>query len=116
MSTSIQFIDGLDEELGGVSLRKRRDSNTKIVVLVFKQLKAIEKLRAYRKQISHLWLRDEEGEIRVSPTGVRFFYLEDDELSKAECTFEVDSEDILGRVMRFLHRYADDHGFEYNAN
>ncbi|AMW26685.1 MULTISPECIES: photosystem II reaction center protein Psb28 [Arthrospira] len=116
MSTSIQFIDGLDEELGGVSLRKRRDSNTKIVVLVFNQLKAIEKLRAYRKQISHLWLRDEEGEIRVSPTGVKFFYVGDDELSKAECTFEVHSEDIFGRVMRFLHRYADDHGFEYNAN
>jgi photosystem II Psb28-2 protein len=114
VSATIQFIDGLDEELGGVSLRKRRDSNTKIVVLVFNQLKAIERLRAYRKQISHLWLRDDEGEIRVSPTGVKFFYIEDDELSKAECSFEVESEDVFERVMRFLHRYADEHGFEYS--
>ncbi len=115
MTTSVQFIDGLDEEISGISLRKRKDSETKIVVLLFEHLQAIEKLRAYRKQITNLWLRDEEGEIKVTPSGVKFFFAEDEELSKVECSFEVDSEEIFERVMRFLHRYADENGFQFQS-
>ena len=115
VSTSIQFIQGLDEEISGVSLRKTRNSDKKIVVLMFERLQAVEQLRAYRKQISNLWLRDEEGEIKVTPTGVKFFFVGDDELSKVECTFEVESEEIFERVMRFLNRYAEENGFEYQS-
>lgn len=116
MSTSIQFIQGLNEDISEVSLRKPRNSEKKIVVLTFERLQAVEQLRAYRKQISNLWLRDEEGEIKVTPTGVKFFYVGDDELSKVECTFEVEAEDIFERVMRFLNRYAEENGFEYQSS
>jgi photosystem II Psb28-2 protein len=40
----------------------------------------------------------------------------DDELSKVECTFEVEAEDIFERVMRFLNRYAEENGFEYQSS
>lgn len=115
MTTSVQFIDGLDEEISGISLRKTKDSKTKIVVLLFERLQAIERLRAYRKQITNLWLRDEEGQIKVTPSNVRFFYAENEDLSKVECYFEVYSEDIFERVMRFLNRYADENGFEFQS-
>jgi photosystem II Psb28-2 protein len=115
MTTSVQFVDGLDEEISGISLRKLKHSQTKIVVLVFERLQAIERLRAYRKQITNLWLRDEEGQIKVTPSGVKFFYGGDEDLSKVECAFEVDSEEIFERVMRFLHRYADENGFQFQS-
>jgi photosystem II Psb28-2 protein len=116
VSTSIQFIEGLNEDISGVSLRKTRNSDKKIVVLTFERLQAVEQLRAYRKEIKNLWLRDDEGDIKVTPTGVKFFYVGDDELSKVECTFEVESEEIFERVMRFLNRYAEENGFEYQSS
>lgn len=115
MVTSVQFIEGLDEEISGISLRKRKNSNVKIFVLLFERLQAIERLRAYRNKITHLWLTDEEGKIKIEPTGIKFLYRDDDELSKVECTFEVDSEDIFERIMRFLNRYAEENGFEFQA-
>lgn len=116
MTTSVQFIEGLDEEISGVSLRKQKNTNTQIVVLSFQRLQAAEGLRSYRSRVTHLWLRDEEGEIKVSPSGIKFFYVGDDDLSKVECSFEVDSEEVFERVMRFLHRYAEENGFEYQTS
>jgi photosystem II Psb28-2 protein len=116
MVTSVQFIEGLDEEITGVSLRKNRNSNTNIVVLIFERLQAMERLRAFRNQITNLWLKDDDGNIKVTPSGIKFFYAGDDDIEKMECSFEVESEELLERVMQFLHRYAQDHGFEYQSN
>ncbi|MGB3404299.1 MAG: photosystem II reaction center protein Psb28 [Microcoleaceae cyanobacterium] len=116
MVTSVQFIEGLDEEISGISLRKKQDADIKIIVLFFEKLQAMERLRAFRNQITNLWLKDDEGQIKVTPSGIKFFYAGDDDIEKIECSFEVESEELLERVMRFLHRYADDHGFEYQSN
>ncbi|MGK7901857.1 MAG: photosystem II reaction center protein Psb28 [Hormoscilla sp.] len=113
MTVSVQFIDGLDEEIGGISLRKRRNDKTKIVVLAFDRLRAIEQFRSLTQKIDALLLRDEEGEIRVIPSGIKFIFEKEDELSKAFCTFEVDSKSAFERVMRFLNRYAEANGFEF---
>lgn len=113
MAISVQFIAGLDEEISEVSLRQRPGFSGKIVVLKFKRLQAIERLRAYRNQINKILLHDEEGDIQVTPHGVKFFFVGDDDLSQVECTFEVETESAFERVMRFLHRYADAHGFQY---
>jgi photosystem II Psb28-2 protein len=113
MSVSVQFIQGLDEEISGISLRKRRDTGTKMVVLFFERVAAIEKGRSFVNQVDKLFLRDEEGEIQVSPNGIKFTFVDDDTLSQAECSFDVHSE-AWERVMRFFHRYADVHGFEFS--
>lgn len=113
MTVSVQFIEGLDEEIAGISLRKRQNDETKIVVLTFERLRAIEQFRSLTKKIDALLLRDEEGEIRVIPSGIKFIFEKEDELSKAFCTFEVDSESAFERVMRFFQRYAKANGFEF---
>jgi photosystem II Psb28-2 protein len=116
MAASVQFIDGIDEEIGQISLRQRKGSSTKIVVLTFNRLRATEQLRGYTNKVEHLWLRDDEGEIQVSPGGMKFTFIDDDTLANAECSFEVDSEENFDRVMRFFHRYADEHGFEFQES
>ncbi len=115
MTVSVQFIDGLDEEISGISLRQRRGSSGKVVVLTFERVRAAEKGRSFTNQVDTLWLRDEEGDIQVTPNGIKFVFVDDDTLSKAECSFDVESEEAWERVMRFFHRYAEAHGFEFQA-
>jgi photosystem II Psb28-2 protein len=117
MTATVQFIEGLDEELSNISLRKRRDTGVKIVVLFFDQVKAIENVRSFTNKIDIMWLRDEEGDIQVTPKGIKFKFGEDEEnpMAEAECSFEVSSDEEWERVMRFLHRYAEDHGFEFTS-
>lgn len=115
MAVSVQFIKGLDEEISGISLRKGRQSGTKSVVFLFERVQAMEKGRSFINKIETLSLCDEEGEIQVIPNGMKFQFVDDDNLSQAECSFEVNTEEAWERVMRFLHRYADAHGFEFQA-
>jgi photosystem II Psb28-2 protein len=106
---------GLDEEISGVSLRKRKDSPNKIVMLLFERCQAMEKLRSFTNGTDSLLLEDEEGEIQVFPSGIKFFFRNDDDLAKVECSVELRTEEEYERVMRFLHRYADAHGFQFEA-
>lgn len=115
MTVSVQFIQGVNEEISGISLRKRRNSETKIVVLTFDRLEAIERFRSFGNSVENLLLQDEEGEIRVRPSGIKFIFADEDELSKAECSFEVYTELEFDRVMRFLNRYAAEKGFEFQS-
>ncbi|MGB3512014.1 MAG: photosystem II reaction center protein Psb28 [Microcoleaceae cyanobacterium] len=116
MTVSVQFIEGLNEEITGVSLRKRRNSEVKIVVLMFDRLQATESFRSFTNKINKLWLKDEEGDIEVAPSGIKFLSADETDFSKVECSFEVESEEKFERVMRFLHRYAEANGFEFQSN
>lgn len=115
MKASVQFIQGIEEEISKISIRKRRDSGVKVFVLTFDRVQAAERLRAYSNQIQGLWLRDEEGAIQATPHHVKFLFVGDDDLAKVECSFEVNSDQEFDRVMRFLNRYAEVHGFEFQA-
>ncbi|QYX30464.1 photosystem II reaction center protein Psb28 [Sphaerospermopsis torques-reginae] len=116
---SIQFFAGLFEELSNVSLRRETRTGKLIVVMQFEQLKALSGFNSFTKQsLNSLLLTDEEGEIRVTPTGTKFIFGGDegDELKRVDCKFEVEREDHFERIMRFLHRYADANGMEYGEN
>ena len=116
MTVSVQFIEGLNEEITKVSLRKRRNSDTKIVVLMFDRLKATESFRSFTNQINQISLKDEEGDITVVPSGIKFLSADESDFSQVECSFEVESESDFERVMRFLNRYGEANGFEFKSN
>lgn len=113
MTVSVQFINGLEEEISGISLRTKAGSDAKIVVLSFDQLQATKRLRSFTNKIDSLKLEDEEGVIQVTPSGIKFLFVDDDDMSKVECTFEVFTDSDFERVMRFFHRYAEENGFEF---
>lgn len=113
---SIQFFEGIREELNAVSLRRNRSTGTRIVLMTFKQLKSIERFNSYRNRFANaLRLTDSEGEISVTPSGVKFIFggPEGDELERVECRFEIDQEDHWQRFTRFMERYAEANGMEY---
>lgn len=114
---SIQFFEGISEELSNVSLRRNRNSGVRTVVMTFDTLKALEKFNSFTKRFSNsMLLTDEEGSISVDPSSVQFLFggPEGDELNRMECQFEIEQEDHWERFMRFMNRYAEANGMAYS--
>ncbi|MBD0343903.1 MAG: photosystem II reaction center protein Psb28 [Coleofasciculus sp. Co-bin14] len=114
---SIQFFEGISEELSNVSLRRSRDTGMRSVLMTFNSLKALEKFNSFTKRFSNsMVLTDEEGVIRVEPSSVQFVFggPEGDDLQRVECKFEISREDYWERFMRFMNRYAASNGMAYS--
>ncbi|MBW4629807.1 MAG: photosystem II reaction center protein Psb28 [Brasilonema octagenarum HA4186-MV1] len=119
ITPSIQFFSGITEELNNVSLRRNLTSGKRIVVMIFKQLKALEGFNTFTKQpLNSMLLKDEEGEISVTPSSTQFIFggPEGDELQRVECKFEVDQEEHWERFMRFMNRYAQVNDMVYGES
>ncbi|RAM52996.1 MAG: photosystem II reaction center protein Psb28 [Hapalosiphonaceae cyanobacterium JJU2] len=115
---TIQFFNGVYEELGNVSLRRGR-SGKRIVLMIFNQLKALEGFNSFTKQpLNSMLLSDEEGEIKITPSSVQFIFggAEGDELHRVECKLEIEQDDHWERFLRFMHRYAEANGMAYGES
>lgn len=113
---SIEFFEGISEELSDVSLRRDRSTGARIILMVFKSLKAIERFNSYTKRFAKaIRLVDEEGTILMEPSSVQFIFggPEGDDLDRVECRVEVNQDEHLQRFMRFMDRYAAANGMEY---
>ncbi len=114
---SIQFFEGISEQLSNVSLRRNRNSGVRSVLMTFDSLKALEKFNSFTKGAANsMILADEEGAISVTPSSVQFLFSgpEGDELKRVECKFEIEREDHWERFMRFMNRYAEVNGLAYS--
>lgn len=113
---TVRFYEGILESIDNVSLRRNADTGERTVLLLSKQLKAIEAFQSFRSQFSKaLKLTDEEGVITIEPSGIRFIFGGDDgdDLERVECTLTIDRDDYWDRFMRFMHRYAEANGMAY---
>jgi photosystem II Psb28-2 protein len=113
---SIQFFEGISEDLSDISLRRNRSTGGRAVMLIFKTLKSLERFRSYTKRFNKaLLLSDEEGDITIEPSSVKFIFggPEGDELQQVECKLEIDRDEHWERLMRFFHRYAEANGMSY---
>lgn len=116
---SIQFFAGIPEALDDVSLRRNRSTGDRSVLMIFRQLKAIERFNSFRNEFSKtMKLIDSEGEISVEPSSVKFIFggPEGDEFERLECRFEIDRDDHWERFIRFMNRYAEANGMEYGEH
>lgn len=112
----IEFFEGLPEALSNVSLRRSKASGTRNVLLTFAGLQALEKFQSFTKQFTgNLRLVDEEGEMLVEPSSLRIIWGGDegDDLRSVECGFELVQDEHWDRFMRFMERYAEANGMEY---
>ena len=113
---TIEFFEGIFEELSDVSLRRDRATGVRTVLLTFRVLKAIERFRSYTSRFANaLLLTDVEGKISIEPASMQFIFggPEGDDLQRVECKLEIDREEHWERFMRFMHRYAEANGMVY---
>ncbi|ASC70453.1 hypothetical protein XM38_013920 [Halomicronema hongdechloris C2206] len=119
VSPTLEFFEGIYEDLSNVSLRQNRGTGVRSAKLIFEHMEAIEQFKSFRRQFSKaLKLTDEEGIITVEPSGIKFIFggPEGDDLVRVECLLEIDRDDHWQRFMRFMHRYADAHGMAYGES
>lgn len=115
---SIEFFQGIAEELSGVSLRRNKNTRIRNVLMIFESLNALEKFNSFTKgSAQNLSLIDSEGEILVTPNSLKMIFGGDegDELKRVECTFEIESDSHWERFTRFMDRYAEANGMEFGT-
>ncbi|AFY67182.1 photosystem II reaction center protein Psb28 [Geitlerinema sp. PCC 7407] len=113
---SVEFFEGISEEISNVSLRRNRNTGARSVLLSFEKLRCIERFNSYRKRFSNaLLLTDSEGQITVEPSSVQFIFggPEGDDLERVDCKFEIEREEHWERFRRFMDRYAEANGMAY---
>ena len=113
---TIEFFDGIPEELSNVSLRRDRRSGLRSVLMTFNSLNSLERFNSFRRNFTKaLRLSDVEGEMNVAPSGIKFIFggPEGDDLKRVECKFAIEHEDQWQRFMRFMNRYAEANGMAY---
>jgi photosystem II Psb28-2 protein len=116
VTPTVQFHEGINESIDDVSLRRHPATGDRSILLIFRQLRAIEAFQSFRSQFAKaLKLVDEEGTITIEPSGIRFIFggPDGDDLERVECTLTLDRQDHWDRLMRFMHRYADANGMAY---
>lgn len=116
VTPTVEFYDGIYEEISGVSLRRNEATGDRVAVLLFERMQAIEAFQSFRSQFSKaLRLTDSEGVITIEPSGVKFIFggPEGDDLKQVECTLEIDRDDHWQRFMAFMKRYAEANGMAY---
>jgi photosystem II Psb28-2 protein len=114
---TLQFFEGIAEDPSNVSLRSDKQTGAKVVAMSFETLHCIERFRAVTNRFAgSLKLTDEEGDILVEPSSVRFVFggPEGDDFERFECQFHIDRPDEWDRFMRFMHRYAEANGMGYD--
>lgn len=118
MEPTIEFFDGIPEELSDVSFRRDRSTGDEIVLMKFQMLRSIEKFQSFTKSSSNVVrLKDEEGDITIAPSATRLVFggPEGDEIKRVEVEFEIHQNEHLERFMRFMDRYAQANGMAYGT-
>jgi photosystem II Psb28-2 protein len=116
---TVEFFDGIAEDLENVSLRRNPSTGLRSVKFTFQSLKALEKGNSFiKRSFNTLQLIDSEGTISVAPTSTKLFWggEDNDELKRFEFVFEIDRDDHWDRFMRFMDRYSAANGMTFGES
>ncbi|NEP02779.1 MAG: photosystem II reaction center protein Psb28 [Symploca sp. SIO2E9] len=108
----IQFYKGINEEVvPDVKLTRSRDGSSGTATFYFKEPKAFS--RTSTKEIQGMFMVDEEGEISTREVKGKFV---NGEPKALEVVYIMTSKDDWERFMRFMGRYAENHGLGFQKS
>ena len=108
----IQFAKGIDEEvIPDVRLTLSRDGSNGTATFYFQNPKVLSS--GSTDEITGMYMIDEEGEIVTREVKGKFVNGKPEAL---EVLHLMRSEDEWDRFMRFMERYAEDHGLGFNKS
>ncbi|MEY3866220.1 MAG: photosystem II reaction center protein Psb28 [Microcoleaceae cyanobacterium] len=109
---SIQFSRGIDEEvIPEVRLTRSKTGKEGTATFTFERPQALS--RAREEEITGMYLIDEEGEISTRDVKGKFI---NGEPVFLEAVHIMKSADEWERFMRFMERYAKDHGLGFTKS
>ncbi|MEC4812634.1 MAG: photosystem II reaction center protein Psb28 [Scytonema sp. PMC 1069.18] len=108
----IQFSKGTSEEIiPEVRLTRSRDGSNGTATFIFQNPKALES--GSTEEITGMYMIDEEGEIVTREVKGKFINGKPEAL---EAVYLMKSQEQWDRFMRFMERYAQEHGLEFNKS
>jgi photosystem II protein len=108
----IQFAKGIDEEvIPDVRLTRSRDGSNGTATFYFQNPKALNS--GSTDEITGMYMVDEEGELVTREVKGKFVNGKPEAL---EVLYLMRSADEWNRFMRFMERYAGDHGLGFNKS
>ena len=108
----IQFSRGIDEEVvPDVRLTRSRDGSSGTATFYFENPKALD--GSSTEEITGMYLLDEEGEIATREVKGKFV---NGQPTALEAILLIKSEGEWDRFMRFMERYAEDHGLGFSKS
>ena len=108
----IQFLKGIDEEVvPDVRLTRSRDGSSGIATFYFQNPKVLSSGSV--DEITGMYMIDEEGEIVTREVKGRFINGKPEAL---EALYLMKSEEEWNRFMRFMERYAEEHGLGFSKS
>ncbi|GAB4340137.1 MAG: photosystem II reaction center protein Psb28 [Leptolyngbyaceae cyanobacterium] len=108
----IQFSRGIDEEvIPDVRLTRSRDGSNGIATFYFQNPKALS--NSNTESITGMYLIDEEGEISTREVKAKFINGQPEAI---EATYLIKSVEQWDRFMRFMERYAEEHGLGFTKS
>ncbi|HEY9656110.1 MAG TPA: photosystem II reaction center protein Psb28 [Crinalium sp.] len=108
----IQFARGIDEDVvPDISLTRARDGSNGKAIFYFQSPTALSSTTT--EAITGMYLVDEEGELVSREVNAKFVNGQPDAL---EATYIIRSPQEWDRFMRFMERYANDHGLEFSKS
>ena len=107
--TTIQFIQGMDEEVTAeVRLTRSLSGNNGTATLTFENPKALS--QDLSKDITGMYMIDEEGQITSRDVKARFV---NGQPKFLEGFYVMKTKEEWDRFMRFMERYAKEHDLEF---
>lgn len=108
----IQFSRGIDEEvIPQVRLTRSRNGSNGTATFYFQNPKVLSS--GSTEEITGMYMIDEEGEIVTREVKGKFVNGKPEAL---EALHLMKSEDEWDRFMRFMQRYSESHGLEFNKS
>ncbi len=110
--TEIQFARGINEEvIPDVRLTRSKDGTNGTATFYFQNPKVLSE--GSTEEITGMYMIDEEGEIVTREVKGKFI---NGKAEAIEAVHLMRSTDEWDRFMRFMERYAAEHGLEFNKS
>ncbi len=112
MTATIQFSRGIDEEIiPDVRLTRSRDGSSGTATFRFDNPKVLAP--ESNQEVTGMYLIDEEGIISTQDVKGKFV---NGQPTALEAVHYMQSEEEWDRFMRFMERYAKEHGLEFSKS
>ncbi|QDZ39416.1 photosystem II reaction center protein Psb28 [Euhalothece natronophila Z-M001] len=112
MTATIQFSRGIDEEaIPDVRLTRSKDGSSGTATFRFDNPKALASDTT--QEITGMYMIDEEGELSTQDVKGKFV---NGQPTALEAVYYMQSEEEWDRFMRFMERYAEEHGLEFSKS
>ena len=108
----IQFSEGINEEVvPDVKITRSRDGSNGTATFYFQNPKALSNNST--EEITGMYLIDEEGKLTIRDVKAKFINGKPDAL---EAFYAIKSAAEWDRFIRFMNRYAEEHGLGLNKS